>query len=289
MTDVDPEGNLYDKSKKLLCVKRNVRPQAYKGRLDILKVRFSSGVKKVGESAFWGCNRIKDILFANGLEDIGACAFSNCSGITNLPLPDTLNTIGNGAFAMCSGIIYLRIPKRVTSLGKVTFTGCSGIVDIELPDGMLFIALSAFYRCTSLETIVLPENVIFPKKNALIDLLDNSFADCTSLARVLAPDALVKGVMADPAKVFKGCPVLTGAGLTPCSAVPLLRRTLWHPTMHAWCTPGQRACVLAVLVAELRSDRQEEETAPLPLLVHDLWLLILQFVFRRDLGRTVAF
>ena len=75
--------------------------------------------------------------------------------------------------------------------------------------------------------------------------------DCTSLARVLAPGSLARGGAADPAKVFKGCPVLlAGAG-----------RTLWHPTMHAWCTAGQRDCVLAVLVAELRSDRQDEEMA----------------------------
>ena len=111
------------------------------------------------------------------------------------------------------------------------------------------------------------------------------FHGCTGLARVLPPDALVRGEATDPAKVFAGCPVLAGAGLTPHSAAPLLRHTLWHPTTHTWCTPGQRACVVAVLVAELRSDRQAEETAPLPLLVHDLWLLILQFVPRRALGR----
>ena len=103
---------------------------------------------------------------------------------------------------------------------------------------------------------------------------------------MLAPDALVRGETADPTKAFAGCPVLlAGAGPTPLPTIPPLRRTLWHPTMHAWCTGGQRACVVAVLVAELRSDRQEEETAPLPLLVHDLWLLILQFVPRRCLGR----
>ena len=69
------------------------------------------------------------------------------------------------------------------------------------------------------------------------------------------------------------------------STVPPLRRTLWHQTMHAWCTPGQRACVLAVLVAELRSDRQAEAVALLASLAHDLWLLILQFVPRHALGR----
>ena len=64
--------------------------------------------------------------------------------------------------------------------------------------------------------------------------------------------------MAVPARVFQGCPVLA-AGLTPHSAVPPLRRTLWHPTMHhVWCTPRQRACVVAVLVAELRLDVLED-------------------------------
>ena len=57
--------------------------------------------------------------------------------------------------------------------------------------------------------------------------------------------------------------------------------------MHVWCMPGQRDCVLAVLVAELRSDRQAEETAPLPSLVHDLWLLILEFVPQCELGRPL--
>jgi len=113
---------------------------------------------------------------------------------------------------------------------------------------------------------------------------------------VLAPDALARGATADAARVFTGCPVLAAGGLTPHSAVPPLRRNFWHWTMHwAWCTPGQRTCVLAVLVCELRTDRLAEQAgqargaeagqaAPLPSLAHDMWLLILQFVPRRCLG-----
>jgi hypothetical protein len=78
-----------------------------------------------------------------------------------------------------------------------------------------------------------------------------AFHGCTSLARLLAPGSLVRGEMANPTKVFAGCPVLA-TGLTPLSSVRLLRRTLWHPTMHSWCTQRQRMCVLALLVAELR-------------------------------------
>ena len=43
-----------------------------------------------------------------------------------------------------------------------------------------------------------------------------------------------------------------------------------------------KVCVLAVLVAGLRVDRQEEPW--LPSLPHELWLLILEFAPRRELG-----
>ena len=65
-------------------------------------------------------------------------------------------------------------------------------------------------------------------------------------------------------------------------AIKLPRRRFWHPTMHAWCTPAALACVLAVLVAELRADRQEDQR--LPPLPHELSLLILEFVPHHELG-----
>ena len=57
----------------------------------------------------------------------------------------------------------------------------------------------------------------------------------------------------------------------------LLRRSFWHPTMQ------ERACVFTVLVVELRVDEMAGPHA-LPWLAHDLWLLVLEFLRRRDLG-----
>ena len=81
--------------------------------------------------------------------------------------------------------------------------------------------------------------------------------------------------MADPGEYFSGCPALA-SGLAPFSAVKLPLRRVWHPTMHAWCTPAAKACVLAVLTAELRVDRQEHRR--LPSLSQELWLLIMECV-----------
>ena len=171
----------------------------------------------------------------------------------------------------------VRIPHRVQSIGNWAFAGYSGIVDLDLPEGLQSVGNGAFRNCTSLETIVLTASLTYVGNDGNY----GSFYGCTRLARVLAPDMLVKGGMADPARVFRRCPALA-SGLMPLSAVKLPRRRFWHPTMHAWCTGAARACVLAILVAELRTDRQEDPR--LPSLPHELWLLIMEFAPRRELG-----
>ena len=94
------------------------------------------------------------------------------------------------------------------------------------------------------------------------------------------PDALALKIAAS--EVFRGCPVLAGKGITLHSDVRLLRRSFWHPPMHAWCSALERARVLTVLVVELRVDEMAG-THALPWLAHDLWLLVLEFLRRHDL------
>ena len=201
------------------------------------------------------------------------------------PEPNRAEPTGNDAFARCSGIVDLHLPDALHTISRRAFQECCGIVALHLPDALRSIGDGAFEECSALATLVLPAGCTSVGQGDGW-CSRGAFHGCASLDRVLAPDALARGEAGDPSKVFAGCPVLlAGAGLTPHSAVRPLRRTLWHPTMHAWCTHRQRECVLTVLVAELRLYRQDEETAPLPLLVYELWLLILQFVPRHALGR----
>ena len=97
------------------------------------------------------------------------------------------------------------------------------------------------------------------------------------------------------------CPQVLLSGMTPLSSVPLLRRDLWHPTMHAWCTTHARTCVAATFLAALRLDRSAAArpdssgtdvtddsdstgTSCVGRLPHDMWLVLLQFVRRDDFG-----
>ena len=139
--------------------------------------------------------------------------------------------------------VYTWMPQgdALQSIGECAFKGCTGIVVLQLPAALQSIGGGGFGITGA------PNPFARPASNAY----EGAFHGCSSLARVLAPGSLVRGQMADPTNVFAGCPVLA-SGLTPLSSVRLLRRTLWHPTIHAWCTQGQHMCVLAVLSAELR-------------------------------------
>jgi hypothetical protein len=221
------------------------------------------------EKAHWQsrvpcCTKIVDLRLPAALLSIGDNAFKGCTGIVALHLPDTLQSIGESAFSGCTGIDDLQLPDTLQSIGDGAFNGCTGIVELQLPDTLQSIGNDAFSDCTGLVHLHLPPTLqsIGEGDEIMYDDADEptyengmegkgAFDGCSSLAHVLAPGSLVRGEMADPTKVFECCPVLV-TGLTPLSSIRLLRRTLWHPTMHSWCTQNQRMCVLAVLVAELR-------------------------------------
>ena len=261
----------------------DIKGGAYFGRTNITEVRFPASVRTVGVFAFSQCTGITALHFADGLRSIATQAFYACSGIKTLHLPDGLESVGNSAFYECDGITRLRLPASLIYIDDYAFSGCSGVKTLHLPDGLKQIGAGAFsgYGITSL---------VLPAALSAIPTTDEensdagAFQNCTHLARVLAPDALVKGGMAAPGIVFKGCPVLA-TGLTPFSTVKPPRRRFWHPTMHAWCTPAAKACVTTVLVAELRVDQQDlDYSHTLPALPHELWLRILEFVPRHELG-----
>ena len=187
----------------------------------------ADGVTEIALGAYWGRTDLKEVWLPDSVIKIGNDAFRGCKGLVDLHLPDTLQSIGNRAFWRCTGLVDLHLPATLQSIGNSAFQACTGLVDLQLPDTLQSIG----------------------QGNG--SWIKGAFHGCSSLARVLAPGSLVRGEMADPTKVFECCPVLA-TGLTPLSSMRLLRRTLWHPTMHSWCTQNQHMCVLAVLVAELR-------------------------------------
>ena len=280
---------------------------AYANRSDVTSVAIPDSVKSIGHYAFADCSKLAEVHLPDAVESIGDGAFLSCTSMVRVDFPAALVSIGKDSFFDCTGVVDLRLPAALRSIGDGAFGGCSGIADLQLPASLRHVGYSAFSQCRGLARLRLPEHLesigsgafAFTRITSLIlpaglraigegdaDGGDpntsplGAFKWCGRLAHVLAPDALVRGEMADPAKAFSHCPVLK-TGLTPLSSVKLPRRTYWHPTMHHWCAPAAKLSVAAVLASELRTARQHPRR--LPHLPHELWLLILEFVSREEL------
>ena len=215
-----------------------------------MNLQLPDTLQSIGSNAFRGCTGIVDLHLPDTPQSVGTHAFHDCMSIVNLRLPATLQSIANSACDGCTGLVALQLPDTLQSIGSFAFYACTGIVDLQLPGTLQSIGSNAFRCCTGIFDLNLPDTLRSIREGNG-SWSKGAFHGRASLARVLAPGSLVRGEMADPTKIFSGCPVLA-TGMTPLSSVRLLQHTLWHPTMHSWCTLGQRRCVLAVLVAELR-------------------------------------
>ena len=94
----------------------------------------SSAVTKIGEDAFFDCEKLKTVTFSKKLTKISAYAFSCCYKLTAISLPSSLTTIGQYAF-LSSGLKKITIPKNVTSIGTCAFYGCDSLTKIAVTSG----------------------------------------------------------------------------------------------------------------------------------------------------------
>ena len=64
----------------------------------ILSLVVPASVTKIGNRAFWYCEKLEEVSLPEGLREIGECAFVN-SALTTLAIPKSVKTIGDRAFA----------------------------------------------------------------------------------------------------------------------------------------------------------------------------------------------
>ncbi len=134
-----------------------------------------------------------DVTIPEGVTSIGDSAFYGCEKLTGITLPDSVTSIGNGAFGWCKSLTSITIPDSVTSIGNEAFWGCGSLTSITLPDSVTSIGDGAFRCCSSLTSITLPDSVT--------SIGGEAFSGCSSLTSITLPD----GVTSIGDKTFKGC------------------------------------------------------------------------------------
>ena len=91
-------------------------------------------VTALADSAFSGCDKLRNVHLPASLTDIGESAFRGCRALQTIKLPDSMTAIGDHAFEGCTSLTEITIPKNVTMLGRDTFQG-SGVKKLRIPEG----------------------------------------------------------------------------------------------------------------------------------------------------------
>ncbi len=84
--------------------------------------------KKIGTSAFYGCNKLKSIELPWCTKEIGANAFNGCKTLSYVDLCSA-NSIGYQAFANCTNLKRVFI-GYVETIGVGVFDGCKSLTKI---------------------------------------------------------------------------------------------------------------------------------------------------------------
>ncbi len=201
-----------------------IQDNAFYDCYSLKKVKFSEGLKYIGEHAFTFCD-IEELSFPETLEEIGDEAFS--SYICELNFPKTRGVkIGRGAIPrgawyysqedgpIISGKTFLcyksygtyveeyTIPYGIESIGNNAFSDLYSLEKIDIPDTVKYISSGAFSN-TNIKEIVIPDGVE--------EINDNLFEYCWSLSKVTIPDSVT--YIGDYA--FKYCENLAGGFVIP--------------------------------------------------------------------------
>lgn len=97
----------------------------------VTSVIIPNSVKKIGESAFNGCD-LKEIDIPDSVKEIGKYAFYKCRQLKRLTIPNSVTTIGQYAFAYCSELEEAVVSKSVNTIKAATFHGCENLKKVRL-------------------------------------------------------------------------------------------------------------------------------------------------------------
>ena len=192
-------------------------PPWYNFRTKIRTLDLTDGMATIGQSAFYGCNRLTEVTIPNSVTTIGQSAFSGCSRLIEVTIPNSVTTIGNGTFLGCErltaiivdegntnfsslgGVLFDKnqttliqypggkqggyiIPNSVTIIERIAFGRCSRLTEVIIPNSVTTIGDMAFSGCSRLTEVTIP--------NSVTTIGDDAFEVCSSMTEVTIPNSV---------------------------------------------------------------------------------------------------
>ena len=84
------------------------------------RYEIENGTRRIGKSAFSGCDKLTTIILPDGIEEIEESAFSSCP-ISEMTMPSSLKSIGRYAFVECDHLRRIQFLGNRPSVGLLAF------------------------------------------------------------------------------------------------------------------------------------------------------------------------
>ena len=172
-----------------------------------LTIDASGNLKKIGDYAFRG-RAISQTFLPENLPaasgfSLGIGAYQNCEFISpTISIPECVSGMGTNVFNGCSLALNYTWPSTLTTIPDSTFRNCSNLEAFVIPSWVDTIEANAFRNCPLAEgSINIHSDVVYVGAAAFqgsteigqvlfnntnqIDILANTFLDCTSLSGTL--------------------------------------------------------------------------------------------------------
>ena len=87
----------------------------------------NSGLEKIDNFVFDGCESLESITLPSTVTDIGVETFIGCKSLREVVLNEGLRKIEGSSFGCCSSLESITIPSSVVEIGSWAFHGCSSL------------------------------------------------------------------------------------------------------------------------------------------------------------------
>ena len=281
--------------------------EAFRNCTGLVNVRLPGSLTEIGNSAFFDCRAVRELALPASLTKLGVGAFRNCSGIESITFAKTglLQSIPAGAFYGCTSLVELELPASVHTIDDGggddgAFQDCPNLRILILPPALTSLGAAAFKgSVANLRMLVVPPTApaevaatmaatLGPRKGKAAGATCRADVDLPAVPTVQlvsAPDAVVAslgGVFADMTTMAQ----VRAAGRAITTALDYHHWTV-KTHKHQVCSPGQRQCAHTVLLVGARlyslwATSSSEQL--LPALPDELWLLVLGWLRRPELG-----
>ena len=122
---------------------------------------YLTGIRGIGDAAFWDCDGLKSVTIPDSVTRIGADAFRDCSGLKSVTIPDSVTSIEGSAFYKCNGLTSVTIPQCVCErrLSEVFPDAYQHIANIVIGEKVTEVGVRAFSNCRGLKSVTIPDSV----------------------------------------------------------------------------------------------------------------------------------